>query len=418
MFVEREKEREKEREERKKTLLPAFSISQDSFFSCVQAILKSQPTTISSLLTFGEELTKAEFELGIVRFCVEIIMGGHMSKKSAETSSAITINPNLHYSTELSSYEAACRVDTDLQSFDTTLQARTSHVINTLAVGVEVRALSFNSLKEVTECLLEMNQEVVKLVEEYFENSLQTLDFCTALEKCLKRARDSQLLIVVALQQFEEEDEVEGKFKAAGDPFTEEFFQIFQSVYRQQMLMLEKLQLRKSKLDKKLKYIHAWRKVSSMIFAATFAAVLICSVVAAAMAAPPVAAALAAAASLPLGTMGKWIDSLLKNYENALKGQKEVISSMQVGTYVAIKDLDTIRVLIDRLEIEIESLLQTTDYVIKEEAVKFGIEEIKKKLGVFMKNVDDLGVQADMCSRDIRRARTVVLQRIIKQPNK
>lgn len=395
---------------------------------------------------FGEELTKAEFEFGIVRFCVEIIMGGHMSKKSAETSSAITINPNLHYSTELSSYEAACRVDTDLQSFDTTLQARTSHVINTLAVGVEVRALSFNSLKEVTECLLEMNQEVVKvileckkdiwknqelfeLVEEYFENSLQTLDFCTALEKCLKRARDSQLLIVVALQQFEEEDEVEGsrylrtleelkKFKAAGDPFTEEFFQIFQSVYRQQMLMLEKLQLRKSKLDKKLKYIHAWRKVSSMIFAATFAAVLICSVVAAAMAAPPVAAALAAAASLPLGTMGKWIDSLLKNYENALKGQKEVISSMQVGTYVAIKDLDTIRVLIDRLEIEIESLLQTTDYVIKEEAVKFGIEEIKKKLGVFMKNVDDLGVQADMCSRDIRRARTVVLQRIIKQPNK
>ncbi|CBI32550.3 unnamed protein product, partial [Vitis vinifera] len=198
-------------------------------------------------------------------------MGGHMSKKSAETSSAITINPNLHYSTELSSYEAACRVDTDLQSFDTTLQARTSHVINTLAVG--------EGLQHDICCY-----------------------FCGP--------------------------------------------------------------------------------------------------------------------SLPLGTMGKWIDSLLKNYENALKGQKEVISSMQVGTYVAIKDLDTIRVLIDRLEIEIESLLQTTDYVIKEEAVKFGIEEIKKKLGVFMKNVDDLGVQADMCSRDIRRARTVVLQRIIKQPNK
>lgn len=377
-------------------------------------------------------------------------MGGHISRKSAETSSSsysspVIINHSLPYTTELSSYEAACRIDTDLQSFDTTLQARTSNVINTLAVGVEVRALSFDSLKVVTECLLQMNQEVVKvileckkdiwknqelfeLVEEYFENSLQTLDFCTALEKCLKRARDSQLLIMVALQQFDEEDEVEGSrysrtleelknFKAAGDPFTEEFFQIFQSVYRQQISMLEKLQLRKSKQDKKLKYIHAWRKVSSMIFAATLAAVLICSVVAAAMAAQPVAAALAAAASLPLGTMGKWIDSLLKNYENALKGQKEVICSMQVGTYVAIKDLDNIRVLVDRIEIEIESLLRTTDFIIKEEALKFGIEEIKKKLGVFMKSVDDLGVQADMCSRDIRRARTVVLQRIIKQPN-
>lgn len=368
-----------------------------------------------------------------------------MSKKAAEPSSAINLNTNLQYTTELNSYEAACKLDADLQSFDTTLQARTNQVINTLAIGVEVRALSFDSLREVTECLLEMNQEVVKvileckkdiwknqelfeLVEEYFENSLQTLDFCTALEKCLKRVRDNQLLILVALQKFDEESEVGGSryartlqelknFKAAGDPFTQEFFQIFESVYKQQMLMLEKLQLRKNKFDKKLKYIHSWRKVSSMIFVATFAAVLICSVVAAAMAAPPVAAALAAATAIPVGSMGKWIDSLWKNYENALKGQKEVINSMQVGTFVAIKDLDNIRVLIDRLEIEIGSLLQTAEFAIEEEAVKIAIEEIKKKLGVFMRNVEDLGVQADICSRDIRRARTVVLQRIIKHPN-
>lgn len=374
-----------------------------------------------------------------------------MSKKPGETSAA-GIN-ELEYSMELNSYEAACKMDEELQSFDTTLHARTNRVINTIAAGVEVRALSFDSLKEVTGCLLEMNQEVVKvileckkdiwknqelfeLVEDYFDNSLKTLDFCAALEKCLKRARDSQLLIMVALQQFEEEDNVEddddGKnnstrfaktldelknFKAAGDPFTEEFFQNFQSVYRQQILMLEKLQMRKNKLDKRLKYIHAWRKVSSIIFVATFASVLICSVVAAAMAAPPVAAALAAAASIPLGSMGKWIDSLLKNYEDAVKGQKDVIHSMNVGTYVAIKDLDNIRVLIDRLELDIEVLLKNVDFAIKENAVRLGIAEIKKKLNVFMKNVEDLGVQADVCSRDIRRARTVVLQRIIKHPN-
>lgn len=183
------------------------------------------------------------------------------------------------------------------------------------------------------------------------------------------------------------------------------------------MAMLEKLQLRKNKLDKKLTYIHAWRKVSSMIFVATFATILICSVVAAAMAAPPVAAALAAATAIPVGSMGKWIDSLWKNYENALKGQKEVISSMQAGTYVAIKDLDNIRILIDRLEIEIESMLKTADFAVEEEAVKIGIDEIKKKLRMFMKNVEDLGQQADICSRDVRRARTVVLQRIIKHPN-
>ncbi|KAJ8767142.1 hypothetical protein K2173_013539 [Erythroxylum novogranatense] len=344
-------------------------------------------------------------------------MGGHVSKnKPTEPSSAIHINDNnLQYTTELSSYEAACRIDEDLQSFDTTLHARTKNVINSLAVGVEVRALSFDSLKEVTECLLEMNQEVVKVIleckKDIWKNQefLQTLDFCTALEKCLKRARDSQLLILVALQQFEEESET------GGNRF--EFFQIFQSVYKQQILMLEKLQLKKNKLDKKLKCIHAWRKVSSMIFAATFAAVLICSVVAAAMAAPPVAAALAAATSIPLGSMGKWIDSLWKNYESALKGQKELISTMQVGTYVAIKDLDSIRVLIDRLEIEIEALTQNAEFAIEHDAVKFAIQEIKKRLEVFMKNVEDLGAQADTCSRDIRRARTVVLERIIKHTN-
>uniref|UniRef100_A0A6N2L559 Uncharacterized protein n=1 Tax=Salix viminalis TaxID=40686 RepID=A0A6N2L559_SALVM len=82
-------------------------------------------------------------------------MGGHVSKRPAQ------------YTAELSYYEAACRLDKDMQSFDTTLQARTNHVINTLAVGVdEVRALSFDSLKDVTECLLEMNQEVVRVILE------------------------------------------------------------------------------------------------------------------------------------------------------------------------------------------------------------------------------------------------------------
>lgn len=351
------------------------------------------------------------------------------------------------HAAELSAYEAACMADADLRSFDSNLRTQTSHAIEALAAGVGVRALSFDSLREVTGCLMEMNQEVVRvildckqdiwgtqelfeLVEEYFENSLQTLDFLSALDKCLKHARDSQLLILIALQQFEGEDRRAGgadryartleelkNFKAAGDPFTKEFFRIFQAVYRNHVTMLEKLQLRKSKLDKKLRYLHAWRKVSSMIFAATFAVILICSVVAAAVAQPHVAGALAAAASIPVCSVGKWIDSLLKNYENAVKGQKETIVAMQVGTGLVISDLENIRVLVDRLEIEIQSMLQNAELAVEEGEVKIGVEEIKKKLSAFMKNIDQLGVQADNCSRDIRRARTVVLQRIIKSPN-
>lgn len=67
-------------------------------------------------------------------------------------------------SEELTSYEAACLEDRDLRSFDADLHSRTSHVINTIAEGAEVRALSFNSFKEVTSCLLDMNQQVSSAV--------------------------------------------------------------------------------------------------------------------------------------------------------------------------------------------------------------------------------------------------------------
>jgi len=48
---------------------------------------------------------------------------------------------------------------------------------------------------------------------------------------------------------------------------------------------------------------------------------------------------MAAAVSLPVGSVGKWVDSLLKQYQDALHGHKEVVSAMQVGTFIAIEDL-------------------------------------------------------------------------------
>ncbi|XP_019087912.1 PREDICTED: UPF0496 protein At4g34320-like [Camelina sativa] len=350
-------------------------------------------------------------------------MGNKTSKNSMKTSAKV-------YATELRAYEAACRKDKEIQSFDTRMHARTSHLISALATDVEVRALSFDSLKEVTQFLLEMNQEIVKVILDckkdiwkdkemfdYFETSLKTHEFYDALADSMHWVRSNHHLILGVLRQFEEESLVQGgngykktleklkNFTDAQNPFGEDFFNMFQSVYKQQMLMLEKLQLRRNKLD----------TCSSIIFVATYATVLICSVVAAAMSAPPVAPALAA--PVPLGTMGKWIDLLWKNYEKALKGHKDVISSMQPGTYVAVKDLDDIRLLIQELDIEIRSINKSDDYAVELKAVMIGVNAIKKILEVFEKNIEELGTQADMCSRDIRRARTVILQRIINHPN-
>ncbi|KAG6514973.1 hypothetical protein ZIOFF_025349 [Zingiber officinale] len=174
---------------------------------------------------------------------------------------------------ELMSYEEACRLDPELETFDSMLQQRTGRSISTLIGGVQVRSLSLDSLREIIGCLLKMYQEVVKvildckrdvwkntelfdLVEDYFQNNLQTLDVCTTLEKCLTKARDNRLILQVVLQHFAEEEEEDHKgdnarnsrtltelrrFKATDDPFTEEFFKAFLSIHHHQLHMLNKM---------------------------------------------------------------------------------------------------------------------------------------------------------------------------------
>ncbi|GFQ05502.1 upf0496 protein at4g34320 [Phtheirospermum japonicum] len=335
----------------------------------------------------------------------------------------------------MSSYEAACRSDPDLQTFDSSLQLRTSRAISSIAVGLEVRTLSLDSLSEVTECLLEMNQEVVKiilqnkkdiwknqelsdLVDDYFENSLSTMDFCASLDACLKRFEEEHYNSA-SVKNYSKTLEELRSFKGASDPFTQEFFRIFSSIYARQSLMLEKLQAKKRKLDKKLGKLKAWRKVSNVIFVVTFASVLICSVVAAAVAAPPVVAALAAATAVPLGSTGRWLNTLWKKCERELTGQREIISSMQIGTYIVLKDLDNIRVLVDRFQIKIEGLLATADFAMSEDevAVVTAVQEIREKAGDFIRTIHDLSEHANKCTQETRMARTLILRRIINHPS-
>ncbi|RYQ80329.1 hypothetical protein Ahy_Scaffold1g106817 isoform F [Arachis hypogaea] len=90
---------------------------------------------------------------------------------------------------------------------------------------------------------------------------------------------------------------------------------------------------------------------------------------------------------------------------------------MQVGTLITLKDLDNIRLCVDKLEVEIESMLQNAVFAIgNEDAVKLAIDEIKKRIEHFSDIIETLSEQADKCSREIRRARTVVIQKIIKYP--
>ncbi|GMY11596.1 UPF0496 protein At4g34320-like [Fagus crenata] len=57
--------------------------------------------------------------------------------------------PHTTFNVYLSSYEEACLLDTDLQSFDVTIQAGTNSVISSLATGVQPLCLHRGSGAEV-----------------------------------------------------------------------------------------------------------------------------------------------------------------------------------------------------------------------------------------------------------------------------
>ncbi|XP_052197101.1 UPF0496 protein 1-like [Diospyros lotus] len=354
---------------------------------------------------------------------------------------------------DLTSYEAACRLDPELQFFDSALQERTSRLINTLAVGVSVdRSISLAAFRDWTDyCLIEVNQKVVHfivqckddiwrnpelsdLVDDYFKNCLLNLGFFNALDSRLKRARESLLIVKAAVQSFEKEEEEEetsqtevyrktlrklGDFKASGDPFTEEFLSLFQSVLEQQQSMLYKLEKRKQKLDEELGSVRTWKNLSNVIFAATFASILICSVVVAAVAAPPVVAALVgAAASAPLGTMGSWINSFWKKYEEEVGRQGKMNDSMKQQISLTVGELETIQARVKRLKIKMEALLNNVDFAVAEdEGVIIAMAEIKKNINQFMQNVDELSERSHTVSQYIRKASVVILKKVIERPN-
>ncbi|GKA14327.1 UPF0496 protein-like protein [Tanacetum coccineum] len=130
------------------------------------------------------------------------------SRTPTPSTSDIEFNP------DLTLYQDACRTDPVLQSFDSTLQARTNRVISILAV---VPSLSLHSLSVV--------------IIYYLETSIQTLDFFKSIEDCLKHAKSSVSFLQTAINEYHEDDanhlntlEQLNKFKASENLFSNELF--------------------------------------------------------------------------------------------------------------------------------------------------------------------------------------------------
>ncbi|KAH7373101.1 hypothetical protein KP509_17G037200 [Ceratopteris richardii] len=342
-----------------------------------------------------------------------------------------------------SSYEEACGNDPDVERFDEKLQIRIGRVLSSMGGGGEEFSFSFDSLKEVTTSLLELDgdvmevilefkedvwksKEVFLLVKEFFDNSLATLEFCTAAESSIKNAKESQSFLQIALNSVPRGRDPNGNeirsilsalelFRSASNPFGETFVEKFKAVYARHIEMLRRLGEQKKKLDRKLKQVSMWRKVSAILLGAAAAAVVICSIVAAAVASPPVAAALAAAASLPLGSMGSWAKSLWRKYEDEVKAERQLINDMQFRTKVVLHDLETINRLAASIQAEFKRILHDANFLDEHRdasALTLVVEDIASKSSCFMKALDDLLSHVDHVGKRIRQSRTIILQKI------
>ncbi|KAG7993938.1 hypothetical protein I3843_01G029200 [Carya illinoinensis] len=339
-----------------------------------------------------------------------------------------------HFTADMSAHEVARELDVDVESGDATV------------VG-EPQLVSSDSIKEIVKCLDEINLEMANFnlkckediwnnhefflfLEDYFQNSLRALDFCAALKDCLKRTRDNQL--IVAINSFEEEveDVLDGveyvktlrelrKFKDAEDPFTDEFFQLLGSVYEEHESMLEKLKPWKTKLDKELKHMKRWKKVSLLVvaFVLVLVSVLVSTVVLAAIKTPAWAKVLTGLlSSVPTGYLVHVCNSFFKSLLSALEGKRGVISSMRDGTRTTKKDLGNIKALIHKLRNETDSMLDTTDLALGEkEAVTVVIPEIQKRLEMLTNTAQNLRDNADRCRDNSVGWRKLVLRSMFRR---
>lgn len=368
---------------------------------------------------------------------------------SNKNTSPVRTNMSSKYSSDLKYYTSSCQQDSDLKTFDSSLHKRTNSVMKLLADQAKSQSISQGSLMEVYEFMLDLNRDVVKeiiesredvrnnkdltsLVDVYFKNTSKTLDFCNTVQNCVKIAENSRLIIRYAVKQFEAESEDANKnkyaktleelnkFKAVGDPFDGEFLTQYDSVYEEQVLLLDELGKLRAKLDKKQRNLKTWRRLSNVVFITAFVSVLLLSVAAAALSAPIVLTAVAAGLTPSIEVVGKWSNKMWKKYEKAVKRQRGLVSTVETGVRINRIATDSIKLEVDNLRIRLKFILETVDFAVErgedEEATRLAMQEIKKKVEGLTEKIKEVGQHTDRFSKVISSERRLVLQHILSLP--
>ncbi|KAK8367600.1 hypothetical protein V6Z12_A02G196700 [Gossypium hirsutum] len=255
-----------------------------------------------------------------------------------------------------------------------TLQYRTDRVINSLPADSD-----FNSL-----------------AKDYFDNSKNTLELCTATRDCLTRAQNNHEIIRLAVKCFDEEVGTDEKKSGR--------------VHLQQESLQRKCNARKGTLEKKLASLETWRRVSLALFVVAFFSVLIFSVVAATKSVKHVITALGSALTVAIVPVGTWCNERWKRDKEKVKKKLKLTT---ITEFYAAHTL-IIRVLVDRLEVKFKSLLHSVDSVLTEGyALKVAMDKIKKDLKDVTDTIPDVLRRADDLDRETMMDWQEILKRMM-----
>ncbi|KAK9942400.1 hypothetical protein M0R45_008067 [Rubus argutus] len=354
-----------------------------------------------------------------------------------------------HVEDLMKSYQANCKDDKDLQALDDDLNASAEEVVRSTGLERLKQCLNYltHSNKKIVKVILSCKKQILEaegkeasmvmtaneklldhfLIEEYFNNSLQTHELCTLeLQDFIDSAREIHSCITGVVREkkmSKKLNESEKKYHKSAEAVVAKV----KSLRNQHRGMLDKLKDGIQKLDKKLELTRTLKKVVNVIFIGTLSAVFVCTILAASMAAPTVSSALTAhpcvagvvaggavvyAFSSVLKEGQHWLLTLIGGYESTLEAHKGVIMSMEAGTGDAIKELGDIMCQVNKViakgdDPELSNLSSVNEQGREDLEIE---EVIRAKLAEFENEIEELDKRREQCLRVIKKARDQVLE--------
>lgn len=253
-----------------------------------------------------------------------------------------------------------------------------------------------NSISTLQEDALRNSQVLPEFVSNYFATSHQIRDFFAALEDFLNSTNlDPSLTQGV------------GETLAAFDDFLAQVTVKLACAYVDQLEIGKAQHLHGRRLDRKLDLIARWKTCSAVFFLGGAAIGSAAAVVAVDGKPRRVAAAAAAAAASVLFIgVGKWIDSLLEERENAVQKHKDIVTAMIVAGKIGIINLRAISRLVSALQYDAASASRLVD----DEATE---ADVRTKMAALKQSFHELQREANRCSSGVSSAGETVLQSII-----